>query len=939
MVIFKLGVMALGNALLAIVLYILEKKTDFGKLNFWVRQIFIGILFGALACFSGENGVPVRDTVAHVRDAGPLCAGLIFGAPSGIIAGFIAGIYRWFSVYWGAGTYTRIACTVATILAGFIAAAMRKFLFEDKKPTFFYGVGIAAITEIIHMLLIFITNMNEIKVAFEFVMGATVPIVTATTFAVGLAVLVVNIIGREKNRDKSRQKQITQTFQTSLLVCIFVAYGLASCFTYILQNNMSNTQTNAVININLNDIKQDIKDTTDSHLLSTVQLVKKEYLANENKDSAFLGELAKKYGVHEINVIGKKFTIEKSNVPEYIGYEMGSRDQSKEFEVLLSGNTKEYVQDYRPTGYDDGTKRKYAACTLDDGSFIQVGYNGEQFRKDIDGQIVTIAKNRHIGENGFVTVCDEEGNIVSSHSENKGKNLEQFGLSENLENAKQGKTYKIDFDGVPHYAAYQEVEGYYLIGMITVYEADLIKNVTIYVSIFILTIIFAALFILIYVLIKVVIIDNIRKINKSLAQITGGNLDVKVDVRANREFASLSDDINSTVDTLKEYIAEAAARIDKELEFAKQIQFSALPSVFPPFPDRHDFEIYACMDAAKEVGGDFYDFYMLNSKTLAFLIADVSGKGIGAAMFMMRAKTIIKDLAESGLEIDEIFTKANSKLCESNDAGMFVTAWMGILDLSEGKLKFVNAGHNPPLLKRADGSFEYLKARSGLVLAGMDTVKYRKNETEFNPGDKIYLYTDGITEATNINNELYGEERLLEFINGVKEEKVQQLCTLVKKDVEEFVDTAPQFDDMTMVCVELKCVKNDDRAELVPDKDSVKEAALFGDRLAKRLETVPKVANKVNIVIDEIYSNIVNYSNASRAFITAQITGEKLVLVFSDNGSMYNPLEAESPDVTLSAQQREIGGLGIFMVKKFSESMDYEYKDGFNVLTVVLKLS
>ena len=171
-------------------------------------------------------------------------------------------------------------------------------------------------------------------------------------------------------------------------------------------------------------------------------------------------------------------------------------------------------------------------------------------------------------------------------------------------------------------------------------------------------IVFATLFVFIYILIKRVIINNLKRVNSSLGRITGGDLNVTVDVRANEEFASLSDDINSTVATLKRYIAEAAARIDKELEYAKQIQLSALPT---NFPSGEEYNIYAQMIAAKEVGGDFYDFYKLNDNTVAFLVADVSGKGIPAAMFMMTAKTIIKDLAESGMAVNEIFTKANQK--------------------------------------------------------------------------------------------------------------------------------------------------------------------------------------------------------------------------------------------------------------------------------------
>ena len=205
------------------------------------------------------------------------------------------------------------------------------------------------------------------------------------------------------------------------------------------------------------------------------------------------------------------------------------------------------------------------------------------------------------------------------------------------------------------------------------------------------------------------------------------------------------------------------------------------------------------MHTAKEVGGDFYDFYFVDEDNLAFLIADVSGKGIPAAMFMMQSKTIIKSYAESGISVEEIFTVANEKLCEGNDAGMFVTAWMGILNTKTGKVLFANAGHNPPLVKHADGTYEYLKSRAGLVLAGMDGIRYRKNELQLQPGDAIYLYTDGVTEATDPDNGLYGEDRLHAILEKYKDAVPEVICDEVKKDVDAFVGEAPQFDDITML--------------------------------------------------------------------------------------------------------------------------------------------
>lgn len=342
-------------------------------------------------------------------------------------------------------------------------------------------------------------------------------------------------------------------------------------------------------------------------------------------------------------------------------------------------------------------------------------------------------------------------------------------------------------------------EGYYIVAAMPYTEVVFSRDVSVYVTVFMEFVVFGMLFIVVYFLIKKLVVDNMAKINRSLAKITSGNLDTVVDVRTNEEFASLSDDINSTVLTLKRYIAEAAARIDKELEFAKTIQHSAIPTVFPPYPGRSEFDIYATMDTAKEVGGDFYDFYFVGENKLGFLIADVSGKGIPAAMFMMTAKTIIKGYAESGKPIDEVFTIANAKLCESNEAGMFVTAWMGVLDITTGKIEFANAGHNPPLVRHADGTFEYLKSRPGFILAGMEGMKYRKNELVLSPGDEIYLYTDGVTEATNSANGLYGEERLVKTLNTLHGLSGEDICRAIKADIDTFVGNAPQFDDITML--------------------------------------------------------------------------------------------------------------------------------------------
>ncbi|MGN0670562.1 MAG: SpoIIE family protein phosphatase [Oscillospiraceae bacterium] len=783
----------------SVILYIIDKNTAFGKMKYAPKQIVLGLIFGVLAVCATEFGVDIGGAIINVRDSAPICAGLIFGAPAGIISGVIGGVERWFSTLWGGGEYTRLACTVATILAGFFAAACRKYMFDNKKPTWYFGLAIGMITEVIHMLMIFLTNMSDVHQAFSFVKFCSIPMISLNSLSVMLAVLLISILGNPKKKQHHELKQISQTFQRWLLVCLVIGFLCTTVFSWVLQTQLSESDAENLIRLNLADVKQDISDASDKNLLSVTRKIAEEINVTGVSDSESLKDIAEMFDVAEINIIDSRGVISASTYDAFLNYNMNGGKQSAEFLVLLDGKTTEYVQSYQPTASNSNIWRKYAGIALERGGFVQVAYDAERFQKDIDEQVLGATRNRHIGESGFIIIADENRNIVSSRSDEDAIPHDFSSSKFDRERIFEGQRANFEIGGEQYFMMYTTTEGYYIIAFMPVDEAVFSRDVSVYVTVFMEFIIFGMLFVLVYVLIKKLVVDNIDRVNDSLAKITNGDLNVVVDVRSNSEFASLSDDINSTVVTLKRYIAEAAARIDKELEFARQIQHSALPSVFPPFPNKTEFEIFASMDTAKEVGGDFYDFYFAGEDKLAFLIADVSGKGIPAAMFMMTSKTLLKSFAETGCEVNEVFTAANAKLCENNDAAMFVTAWMGVLDIKTGLVEFANAGHNPPLVRHKDGSFEYLKSRAGFVLAGMEGLKYRKNELRLGEGDEIFLYTDGVTEATNSENELYGEERLLNFINTLHDIPAEAVCKAVKADVDAFVGEAPQFDDITMV--------------------------------------------------------------------------------------------------------------------------------------------
>lgn len=599
---------------------------------------------------------------------------------------------------------------------------------------------------------------------------------------------------------KNKKQNISGAFRKWLLVLVVIAFLATTAFLWVSQTKISQNNAVNLLELNISDVREDIIDASDENLLKLTRQIAGDLNNAENITSDLLAELTEKYGVTEINCINSDGIIFASTYPDFLNYDMRSGEQSAEFMVLLSGET-EYVQSYRPVSYDASISRKYGGAVLADGGFVQVGYGAERFQKDIDKFVVGVTRNRHVGEGGSIIIVDENWNIVSDRYGNEGKNLDVTGIWIDTDSMPENETFTAEVYGETCFCMHQVAEGYRIVAVMPKSEAALSRNVSVGVTTVMQIIVFAALFIMIFILVKRLVVENIYKVNDSLSAITEGNLDTVVDVRSHIEFDALSDDINTTVNTLKKYISEAEARIDAELAFAKAIQHSALPSVFPPYPNRKEFDISATMHTAKEVGGDFYDFYFVDEDTLAFLVADVSGKGIPAAMFMMQSKTLLKSYAESGMSVEEVFTNANEKLCEGNDAGMFVTAWMGLLNTKTGVITFANAGHNPPLVKHADGSFSYLKTRPGFVLAGMEDIRYRKNEYQLEMGDVIYLYTDGVTEAMNISNELYGENRLLEVLNKNSEFDTQTICNAVKADVDLFVGEAPQFDDITMLCL------------------------------------------------------------------------------------------------------------------------------------------
>lgn len=776
---------------MTICFFLLEKKTSFNKLSKVTKQVICGICFGLLAVLGTEWGIPINGAQVNTRDAAVLTSGLLFGPIAGIVAGLIGGIERYFAVYWGVGAYTRLACSISTTVAGFYGAVLRKYMFDDKRPSWTLAFAVGLVMEVFHMTMIFVTNSADTNKAMAVVESCSVIMIVANSLSFTLSSIVSKLLEEDQRENKNELPSISQTVQRLLLICVSIAFIATSAFVFQLQTATAETQATNYLSLAIEDVKSEIKDSADQHLLQIT------YEVADNLSNGTLEELCDKYDVAEINRVNREGLIVDSTARYNIGFDINSSDKTRVFNKLLTDEY-EYVQELMQTANNDYVYRKYAAVRTNNG-FIQVGIDPETYQKEITNEVKNATKNRHVGETGYVIIADFDRKVVSAPLGLKKESLDDYGFSNNLE-LNVLSSQKVA--GQDCYCMYENAEGYSIISVIPKTESFKMRNAVVYANTFMEILVFAIMFGLIFMVIKKVIVNNLNKVNDSLDKITKGDLDEKVSVNQNYEFDSLSKDINSTVDTLKTYIQEAKDRIKDELKYAENIQMSSLPHTFPT-DDR--FEIYALMDPAKEVGGDFYDVFKISENKLSFLVADVSGKGIPGAMFMMRAKSVLRSFSENGQEVNDVFTNGNNSLCSGNDAGMFVTAWQGSIDLDTGLVNYACAGHNPPVIKHIDGTCEFVRGKAGFVLAGMEGVQYKLQQIQLEPGDILFLYTDGVTEATDPNKELYGEDRLIKALQNVDSNMDMEYLTCdVIGDVGRFVYPAEQFDDITMVALKYK---------------------------------------------------------------------------------------------------------------------------------------
>lgn len=671
-----------------------------------------------------------------------------------------------------------------------------------------------------------------------------------------------------------------------LVGAVVVAFAASMALTWMLHERMTMRELHNLFDNVFSDVAVDIRERVDERMLRQAMVLRDRYYEmreepwwnDPDESSRRLRALADDLGVDEVCIADADGLLTHSARREDVGA-LNFRtagDQAREFAALLVDKS-EVTQPPRRNALR-GEQVKYVGVWLPDGGFVQVG-GGEKAVRELARTAVTgLTHGWHVsGDEGGIYITTGNGTIISHPKAGN-----------------EGGQWRAPGDD--SYCVKRMIEGFPVYIVIPKRTAVVERRVLVATSAFLngMALIFAS------ILVGLVIARYVR--------------------------------------------GQLAARRKQEMAMAADIQESSIPRVFPPFADERRMDIFASMQTARDVGGDFYDFFLVGSTRLTFLVADVSGKGIPAALYMMRAKATIKGIAQTGMPLAEVAARANDALSHDNDANMFVTAWIGELDLETGVVTYVNAGHNPPIAIPAGAKPSYVRNLSGIMLGAMSGVKYTSHELRLGPGDMLYLYTDGITEQPDEKGELFGEERLLASIDGLLDAGAtairpgsSPLLTALVAAVTAHAAGVERADDCTQLIVRYNGDGRDTRS-FPPTQAGVAAASAYLDEcLGRFAEMDAGMRPALHVILDEIASNVIRHSGATGFEVGVQRSEDPsgVRLVISDDGVPYDPIAHTDPDTTLPASERPIGGLGILMVKRMSDSIAYARVRNRNVLTVL----
>ena len=613
-----------------------------------------------------------------------------------------------------------------------------------------------------------------------------------------------------------KEKKIGSIIYKRLAVIVLFALALAAVAGFFVQDYFRKRQSFTLLRQYMEDVDRsmDLNGEMEDYIRGDWGMNNDSIEGNFNayQDNDFLRRLVAPNAqwLTEVTIVNNKGVVTHSSNPDMIGYDLHDDEYMSEFLCILDGRDY-YAGDFYPTSLKENKAPAVVYGGISVNGFdglVLFGFDRKTIERHFEGELWDVVSGKRIGETGYMIACNPEGKMVgiteSAINDRLQANTPYTGEVELPETENEISEKITQFYGEECFVSAVKRKGYYLIAAYPVKDANALRDKYNVLMLITLAVVLFVLFFVLYMLLRRHVVREVSSIHGSLKKITEGDLSEKADAEGSLEFHELSNGINETVSNLKERIQAAKEQMAAEVEKARQIQEASVPRVFPV---NDSFGLYASMHAAEAVGGDFYDFFMIDADTLGFVVADVSGRGMPAALYMMRARTLIRSFAEQGLPVDEVAEQANRKLCEDESNDMFVTAWIGILDLRTGLLNYVHAGHTLPVLVGKETGF--VKQECSMILGGVTTAKYVKQELCLLPGDSIYLYTRGITEAQNAAGEMYGADRLLALIRSeqgkLKDMDVNAFCKagceLVYERIREFMGDAPQSDDITMMWV------------------------------------------------------------------------------------------------------------------------------------------
>ena len=684
-------------------------------------------------------------------------------------------------------------------------------------------------------------------------------------------------------------------FVLAAAVAVFVA---ATAATWFAASRRAARQTESMLDYAMLDLDSTLNGSIDTMLMHAADSIVEELGTARPVDPDRIALIAAQRDVDEVNVVARDGTFLASTDARLLGHTMADRKASAAFLVLTNGVRKAYSQAFRPGAHNPDVRRKYVGVAFPGGNgLVQVGVDESRITKMFPAIMAFIFDGWLLGETGFFLCSDlNDGHLISNPARHRdeARFLAETGYDPDAPGiVEDGKTTfrmrlfgelcdcrAVVFCGHRVVAALPPAEYY---GVRTLFTAVMAAALATVLSLFVL-------------LLWRIDADSVR-------------------IRAF-------------------YDAEAAKQT-AEFELGRTIQRAALPT---DFPSDDAFRLVASMEAAREVGGDFYDFFPLGENHRAFLVADVSGKGVTGALYMMNAKALVKDalLAAPAHDPAVALSHVNVELCRNNPAEMFVTAWVGVLDLETGTVAFANAGHNPPLRLQADSAPEWVRERSGCPLGCFDNASYKRRELHLKPGDALFLYTDGVTEAMDGSGALFGENRLADTLAAADTHDPRALDIAVHAAVASFANGAPRADDLTILALQYRGVPERQLRTFPCEPASIPASAAFLEETLDSADCPPKAKTRLLVALDEVVSNVIRCSGASGITVEVRFSREPrgATVSVSDDGKPFDPLRVPPPDTSLPPDERPVGGLGILLLRKTMDGLSYQYARGCNILSL-----